>query len=114
MNVAREVRKTMQYQQSLAQTVPQGSARFLGFPLEGFGLFTSLLLAFAAAFFTFFATLFLAIMSLLVWNQILGHHVSYTVTYRYMALPAGLVMLAIALPVFGTLWVRAKLIKLRK
>jgi hypothetical protein len=28
----------------------------LGFPLKGFGLFTSLLLAVAAAFFTFFAT----------------------------------------------------------
>jgi len=95
------------------QTIPQAGARFLGFPLEGFGLFTSLLLSFAAAFFTFFAVLFLAIMSLLVWNQILGHHVSYTVTYRYIALPAGLVMLAVALPLFGTLWVRAKLKKLR-
>jgi hypothetical protein len=96
------------------QTISQGRASFLGFPLEGFGLFTSLLLSFAAAFFTFFAVLFVAIMSLLVWNQVLGHHVSYTVTYRYVALPAGLMMLAVALPVFGTLWVRAKIMKLRK
>jgi hypothetical protein len=91
---------------------PQG-ARFLGFPLEGFGLFTSLLLAFAAAFFTFFAATFLAIISLLVWNEILGHNINYADTYRYVGLPAGLAMLTLALPVFGTLWLRAKLKKLR-
>ena len=91
----------------------QDGARFLGFPLEGFGFFTSLLLAFATAFFTFFATTFLAIMSLLVWNEILGHSVNYADTYRYVGLPAGLGMLTIALPVFGTLWVKAKLKRLR-
>lgn len=87
--------------------------RFLGFPLEGFGLFTSLLLAFAAAFFTFFAATFLAIMWLLVWNGILGHNVNYADSYLYIGVPAGLGMLTVALPVFGTLWVRAKLKKLR-
>lgn len=87
--------------------------RFLGFPLEGFGLFTSMLLAFAAAFFAFFAGTFLAIMWLLVWNGILGHNVNYANSYLYIGLPAGLGTLAIALPVFGTLWIRAKLKKLR-
>jgi hypothetical protein len=91
----------------------QDGARFLGFPLEGFGFFTSLLLAFAVAFFTFFAATFLAIMSLLVWNEILGHAVNYADTYRYVGLPAGLGMLSISLPVFATLWVRAKLKRLR-
>lgn len=91
---------------------PQGG-RFLGFPLEGFGFFTSMLLAFAAAFFTFFASTFLAIMWLLVWNGILGHTVNYADSYLYVGLPAGLGMLILALPVFGTLWVRAKLKKLR-
>jgi hypothetical protein len=91
----------------------QESHRFLGFPLEGFGLFTSLLLAFAAAFFTFFAVTFLAIIWLLVWNGILGHSVNYADSYLYIGLPAGLGMLTVALPVFGTLWVRAKLRKLR-
>ena len=94
-------------------TMRQDGAKFLGFPLDGFGLFTSLLLSFAAAFFTFFASTFLAIFSLLVWDQILGHNVNYADTYRYVGLPAGLVMLAVALPVFGTLWVRGKLRKLR-
>jgi hypothetical protein len=94
-------------------TMSHDGAKFLGFPLEGFGFFTSLLLAFAAAFFTFFASTFLAIFYLLVWNQILGHSVDYADSYLYVGLPAGLVMLAIALPVFGTLWVRARLKKSR-
>jgi hypothetical protein len=81
----------------------------LGFPLKGFGLFTSLLLSVATGFFTFFATTFVAIMSLLVWNQIGGHSVNYADTYLYVGLPAGVVVLFVALIVFGTLWVRAKL-----
>ena len=51
---------------------PHGRGRVLGFPLEGFGLFTSLLLSFAAAFFTFFATTCLSIFALLAWNLIGG------------------------------------------
>ena len=79
-----------------------------GFPLKGFGLFTSLLLAVAAAFFTFFATTTLAIFSLLAWN-LMGHHaVSYADSYRYVGFPAGLLVLVVALPVFAVLWVRSK------
>jgi hypothetical protein len=81
----------------------------LGFPLQGFSLFQSLLLSFAAAFFTFFASTFLAIVSLLVWN-LLGHHsVNYADSYLYVGLPAGAIVLLVALPVFGVLWIRAKL-----
>ena len=81
----------------------------LGFPLKGFGFFTSLLLAFAAAFFTFFASTTIAIFALLAWN-LLGHHaVNYADTYRYVGFPAGLLVLVVALPVFGVLWIRAKL-----
>jgi uncharacterized membrane protein len=87
----------------------RGGARVLGFPLEGFGLFTSLLLSFAAAFFTFFAATFLAIIALLVWNLAGSHSVSFADTYRYVGLPAGLVVLVVALPFFGVLWVRSKL-----
>lgn len=95
------------------QALRAQGGRFLGFPLEGFGFFTSMLLAFAAAFFTFFGSTFLAIIWLLVWNGILGHNVNYADTYLYVGLPAGLGILIVALPVFGTLWVRAKLKKLR-
>jgi hypothetical protein len=72
-------------------------------------MFTSLLLAVAAAFFTFFATTTVAIFALLGWN-LMGHHaVSYADSYRYAGFPAGLLVLVVALPVFGVLWVRAKL-----
>jgi hypothetical protein len=85
--------------------------KILGFPLEGFSLFQSLLLAFAAAFFTFFATTCVAIFALLAWNVLGGHSVNYADTYRDVGFPAGVVVLAVALPYFGVLWVRAKMKK---
>ncbi len=86
-------------------------AKVLGFPLEGFGLFTSLLLAFAAAFFTFFAITCLAIFALLAWNVIGGHKIDFADAYLYVGLPAGVLVLLVALPYFGTLWIRAKVRK---
>ena len=53
----------------------------LGFPLEGFSLFQSLLLAVASAFLTFFATTCVSIFALLAWNVLGGHTVSYVDTY---------------------------------
>lgn len=85
------------------------SAKVFGFPIDGFGLLTSFLLALATGFFTFFATTFLAIFGLLVWNGILGHNVDYADTYLYVGFPAGAIVLAIAIVVFGSLWVRAKI-----
>ncbi len=88
--------------------VPAGGTIF-GFPLKGFGLFSSLLLAIASAFFTFFASTTLAIFALLVWN-LAGHHaVNYADSYRYVGFPAFVVVLVVAIPVFGVLWIRAKL-----
>lgn len=91
---------------SAASRRPPG--KFLGFPLEGFSLFASMLLTLATGFFTFFATTFLAIVSLLVWNGLLGHSVNYADTYLYVGCPAGLLALVIAFFVFGTLWLRAR------
>jgi hypothetical protein len=93
------------------QTEHAAGGTVLGFPLKGFGLFTSLLLAFAAAFFTFFASTTIAIFSLLAWNLVGHHTVNYADSYRYVGFPAGLLVLIVALPVFGSLWVRAKLRK---
>jgi len=87
----------------------QRSGTILGFPLEGFSLFQSLLLSFAAALFTFCATTCVSIFGLLVWNLILGHSINFADTYRYVGLPASLLVLAIALPYFIVLWVRAKI-----
>lgn len=85
------------------------SKTVLGFPLEGFGVFQSLLLAFASAFFTFFLTTCVAIFALLGWNVLGGHSINYADSYLYVGLPAGLLVLAVALPLFAALWVRAKL-----
>jgi len=94
--------------QPAAHTTHSGSS-FLGFPLEGFSLFQSALLALASAFFTFFLTTCLAIFSLLVWNGVLHHTVDYADSYRYVGLPAGLLVLIVAVPFFGILWIRAKI-----
>jgi len=93
----------------LEQPGRRGSAAFLGFPLEGFGFLTSLLLALASGFFAFFLTTMLAIFSLLVWNQLLHHSVNYADSYLYVGFPAAVVVWIVALGVFGTLWIRAKI-----
>ncbi len=85
--------------------------RIFGFPLEGFSLFQSVLLSLAAAFFTFFATTCIAIFALLGWNVLGGHSVNFADTYRYVGFPAGVLVLVVALPYFGVLWVRAKVRK---
>ena len=87
----------------------KASGTFLGFPLEGFGFFTSLLLAAASGFFTFFLVTAISIFSLLVWNQMLHHTVNYANAYLFFGFPAAVVVWAVALAVFGSLWVRAKL-----
>jgi hypothetical protein len=92
-----------------AQTKRPAASTVLGFRLEGFGLFTSLLLAFAAAFFTFFASTTIAIFALLAWNLIGHHSLSYADSYRYVGLPAFVLVLVVSLPVFGVLWIRSKL-----
>jgi ABC-type nickel/cobalt efflux system permease component RcnA len=83
-------------------------ARIFGFPLEGFSLFQSLLLAFASAFLTFFSTTCASIFALLAWNVVGGHTVNYADTYLYVGFPAGVLVLVVALPLFLALWIRAK------
>ena len=90
---------------------PPRSTRIFGFPLEGFSLFQSLLLAVASACLTFFATTCVSIFALLGWNLIGHHTVSFVDTYRYVGFPAGVLVLVVALPFFLTLWVRARLRK---
>lgn len=80
----------------------------LGFPLRGFGLFTSFLLSFALALLTFCITTMIAIFSLLVWNLGFKHSVDFALSYRDIGFPASLVVLVLALPFFLVLWIRAK------
>ncbi len=94
------------------QSAPPGQdlgKRFLGFPLNGFGFFSSFLLTQATGFFAFFIATFIAIFAPLAWNLLGGHTANYADTYRYVGFPAGVAALAVPMAVFGTLWVRSKL-----
>jgi hypothetical protein len=84
--------------------------KILSFPLEGFGLYSSMLLILAAGFLTFFVTTCLAIFALLVWNLFDPHVLRYAAdTYRYVGFPAGVIAMVVAFAIFTTLWIRAKL-----
>lgn len=84
--------------------------QFFGIPLGDLGFFTSLLMACATGFLTFFLVTFLAIVGIMVYNG-MGHSVNYADSYKYISFPAGCLMLFISLIFFGTLWVRRKLSK---
>jgi hypothetical protein len=94
---------------NIESTQTERGRRVWGFPLQGFSLFQSVLLAVAAAFLTFFATTCIAIFVLLIWNISNPNALSHAAdTYKYVGLPAGVLVLVVALPYFLTLWVRAK------
>lgn len=98
----------MHMTQSIQGAHPQGG-RIFGFPLRGFGLFSSLLLSFAASLFTFCITTMVAIFGLLIYRQDGHAGVDMAIAYRDIGFPASMVVLAIALPFFLALWVRAKI-----
>ncbi|MBB6145545.1 TRAP-type C4-dicarboxylate transport system permease small subunit [Silvibacterium bohemicum] len=81
----------------------------LGIPLGDLGLFSSLLLSVAFGFLVFFATCFVAILSLLFYNSAGHHTVNMADSYRYVAFPAGVAALALALVILLGLWARRKL-----
>ena len=87
----------------------RAAGRVFGIPLGDLGLFSSLLMAFAFGFLVFFATCFVAILSLLFYNSAGHHAVNMADSYRYVAFPAGLVALGFALVVLLGLWVRRKI-----
>ena len=95
--------------QSAQNTRPAGGAIF-GFPLRGFGLFSSLLFSFASALFTFCVTTMVAIFAMLIWRAA-GHNPNFADTYLLVGLPASLIVLAVALPFFLVIWIRAKILK---
>jgi hypothetical protein len=66
-------------------------------------------LTLSSGFFAFFLVTTLAIFGLLFWNLFLHHSVNYANSYRYFGIPAAIVIWAMALAVFGTLWLRAKI-----
>jgi hypothetical protein len=82
--------------------------RIFGIQFSDFGLFATLLLSFSLGFLAFFATCFVSILSILFYNSA-GHHVNFADSYRYIALPVGLSVLAVSLVVLLGFWLRRKL-----
>jgi ABC-type dipeptide/oligopeptide/nickel transport system permease subunit len=95
-------------QQNLQQVRSlQAGGKFFGIPLGDLGFFTSVLMAVALGFIGFFLFTFLAIFGVMIYNG-MGHQVDYAVSYKYIAFPAGCVVLIASLIFFATLWLRRK------
>jgi hypothetical protein len=85
-----------------------GDGRIFGIPLGDFGIFSSLLLSLALGFISFFASAFVAIFAILIYNSAGHHAVDFADSYKFVALPVGLLVLFLSLVLFGTLWIRRK------
>jgi hypothetical protein len=83
----------------------------LGIPLGELGLFQTLLMSFATGFAAFFATTFLAILSMLLYMMVKGRTPDFALTYKHFGLPVGLVVLVVTLGYLGFLWAKRKLRK---
>lgn len=93
---------------AVSESIPR-EGKIFGIPVGELGLFQSLLMATAFGFMVFFATCFVAIFSLLFYNE-LGHHaVDMADAYRDVAFPVGLAALVIALAVMLGLWAKRKI-----
>ena len=88
---------------------PARKRNLFGIPLEELGWFACLLMSFAAGFLTFFATCFVAIFTILAYNSITGRALDFADSYKYIGLPAGLLVLIFSLCYLGFLWSRRML-----
>jgi hypothetical protein len=97
---------------SNGDTVPgniRGGLRVGGVPVGDFGFFSSVLIAVALGFITFFGVTFLSIFGLMIYNRAGGHHVTLDTAYKFIALPAGIFMLIVSLAVLLGIWLHRKL-----
>ena len=85
----------------------------LGIPLGDLGWFQSLLMGLAAGFAAFFATTFLAILTLLVLRG-MGHPLDFALTYRWVGFPVGVLVMALALGFLAVQWSRRMMRKSRR
>ena len=82
----------------------QHSSTLFGVPVGDFGWFASLLIGLASGFMAFFASTFIAIVFILVYNTAAHGHIDYAVSYSRIGLPIGVLALIAALSYLGTLW----------
>lgn len=83
-----------------------GPGYVFGLPLGDLGWFASLLMGTSAGFAAFFAGTFLGIVGLTIYGGAAHAAVDYSLSYRRVGLPLGLVVLVVSYAILGTLWVR--------
>ena len=87
----------------------QGQGFLFGVPIGDLGWFTSLIMSLASGFVAFFAATFIAIITILCLNSFAHKNVDFTLSYRRIGLPIGLIVLVVALGYLGTLWIKRQL-----
>ena len=88
--------------QSPARTF--GDGYLFGIPMGDLGWFGSLLIGLASGFIAFFATTFVSIVAILIYNSAAHANVDFGVSYRRIGLPIGLAIGAFALIYLARLW----------
>ena len=83
-----------------------GAGYLFGVPVGDLGWFASLLMGVASGFAAFFASTFLAIVSILLYNTTTHHAVDFADSYKLVGLPIGLLVLVAALIYLGSLWIK--------
>jgi len=84
--------------------------RIFGIPFGDFGLFASLLISLSLGFATFFGVTFLSIFTILILNAATHQNIDLSHGYKYVAFPAGLVVLALSLFTLGIVWIRRRVL----
>jgi TRAP-type C4-dicarboxylate transport system permease small subunit len=79
-------------------------------PIGKLGLLSSVLMGGACGFIVFFATFFLAIVGVMIYDAATGTSMlNLDISYRYIAAPVGILAMAISLTYLLTVWVRRKI-----
>jgi hypothetical protein len=86
----------------------RSSFRLFGIPFGDFGLFASMLIALALGFMAFFGVTFLSIFGLVIYNRSGGHNVPLDMSYKFIALPAGIFVFIVCLAAMCAIWLRRK------
>lgn len=77
--------------------------RLFGAPVGDFSVLQTLLITVAAGLASFFAATFLAIMTILVLTQAFHRTIDFSIAYRWVGLPIGIVMLLATATYLGSL-----------
>ena len=76
-----------------------------GAPVHELGLIASVIMGLAVGFMGFFAATFVGIVVVMVMISS-GHPADYTISYRLIGLPVGILLGVVSLAYLGTFWVK--------